>query len=72
MAEVMYSKDRPKGKILSVGYIINGIPECWQFDGLGICAALEIAADGELFYVGYSVLELEKISNEFWGSKIEE
>ena len=58
-----------KGKILAVGYIINGIPANWQFDCLGKIPAVTITADKQIFYAGYSISELEEISKEFWGFK---
>jgi hypothetical protein len=56
-----------KGKILTVGHIINGKPENWKIDCEGMVAAINITANGQILYAGYSILELEKISKDFWG-----
>ena len=58
-----------KGKIISVGYVINGVPENWQFDCLEEVPAVTISADNQIFYAGYSIAELEQISKEFWGNR---
>lgn len=60
--------ERVKGKIITVGYVINGQPENWAFDCEGKGAAVEITGDNQVFYAGYSVPELEKISKEYWGA----
>ena len=59
---------REKGKIIAIGHIINGEPENWQFNCEGKIAAIEITADSQILYAGYSISELEQISNKYWES----
>ncbi len=63
--------NQPKGKILSIGYVINSLPENWQFDCMGEVPAIIINASGSILYAGYSIQELKKISNGFWGNEVE-
>ena len=60
--------DKEKGKIITVGHIIDGKPENWQFDCQMKIVAVEVTAAGQLFYAGYSISELERISKDFWGN----
>jgi hypothetical protein len=54
-----------------VGHIIDGVPKGWTFDCLGKLAAWTIIRgrdnDDKKLYAGYSIPELEQISQEFWG-----
>lgn len=60
-----------KSRILAVGHIINGVPENWQFDCMGLIPAITIYADGEILYAGYSIPQLELISKDFFEPLIE-
>ncbi len=55
------SMSKARGKIITVGNIINGEPEGWLFDCKRKVPALEFKADGNVLYAGYSISELEKI-----------
>ena len=58
---------RQKAKIIAVGYIINGKLENWKFDCIGLVPALEVTADQQVLIAGYTMAELEQISEDYWG-----
>ena len=61
--------ERQKGTITHFGFIVDGKPKNWGFDCMGAVPVLGITADGEMLYAGYSVLELEQLSRDFWSTK---
>lgn len=53
-----------KAKIISYGYVENGMPKRWGFDCLGKVAGIEYKSDGTVLYGGYTVDELNEIVSQ--------
>ena len=52
------NSQRLKGRILTYGGFRDGLPVGWHFDCRGNLPGIELTEDGNLYWAGYSLMDL--------------